>query len=72
MKKTILTAVAFACAAAFAGERQALWPSVEKIPDFQEHQIGAMTPARRDLSPPSIACRISNGSNLPQIPTAHA
>lgn len=43
MKKTILTAVAFACAAAFAGERQALWPSVEKIPDFQEHQIGAMT-----------------------------
>lgn len=47
MRNIILVAAAFACVAVFAGERQALWPSVGKIPDFQEHQIGAMTDEAR-------------------------
>ena len=30
-----------------AGERVPLWPSVETIPDFQSHQVGAMTDEMR-------------------------
>ena len=49
MKKPIL-ALAAACTALFAfavepwrnGERQPLWPE-GRVPDFQEHQVGAMT-----------------------------
>lgn len=42
-RNAILTLIAaFASAALTAGERQALWPE-GKIPDFQPHQIGAMT-----------------------------
>ena len=50
MKLKTVLAAAFAVSASFAfatdawrnGERQALWPE-GKVPDFQEHQVGAMT-----------------------------
>ena len=53
MKKPIL-ALAAACMALFAfavepwrnGERQPLWPE-GRVPDFQEHQVGAMTDETR-------------------------
>lgn len=34
---------AFAAPAPVVGEREPIWPSMEKIPDFQPHQIGLMT-----------------------------
>ena len=54
MKKPIL-ALAAVCAALFAfatepwrnGERQPIWPD-GKIPDFQQHQVGAMTDESKD------------------------
>lgn len=49
MKRMILVAslavvsTVFSAPAPVVGERVPLWPSEEKIPDFQPHQIGAMT-----------------------------
>lgn len=50
MKRIVLVAAMTAVVSLFAepkeifnGERVPLWPSIDKIPDFQEHQIGAMT-----------------------------
>jgi acetyl esterase/lipase len=42
MKNMILSVVAVLGLSVMAGERQPIWPSVEQIPDFQDHQIGAM------------------------------
>ena len=41
--KLLLSAVLCLLSFSLLAERIPLWPSVEAIPDFQEHQIGAMT-----------------------------
>ena len=53
MKKITLFAFAvFCCISMAAQERQAIWPK-NKMPDKQEHQIGAMTDESRkeDFNP---------------------
>lgn len=44
----LLSLSAFATAEWRNGVRENLWPSLEKMPDYQEHQIGAMTDEVQD------------------------
>lgn len=42
-RNIIIFSAVCAVISAWAGERQQLWPSIEKMPYYQEHQIAAMT-----------------------------